>query len=358
MTRVAVVRTSPQTIQDDYQRLFALAGLAEALPPGEPLALKLNLSWSRYFPAASTPPWQLEAVLRALFKAGHRPDALIAVETRTAYVNPRRALKANRLEHLLTAHGIRFVGLGRAERMPYRSKRPLLVLDRLYPDGVPVPTVMYGRNVVHLATLKTHGLCTLTGAIKNGWGAVLPPLTHHLHKYIQEVLVDLLALQLQLHPHRFAVLDGTVCGDGAGPRTMQPRIQNYLIAGSDLLAVDATAARLMGFDPLSIPHMALAHALGLGCGDPDHIEIVGDDISQVNFGFRSQINLALWGDQVLVRGPFRVLERLLLHSRFHALVPVLSALYHDVLWYNLVGRPRLTQFLRSDWGRVFLSYSP
>jgi uncharacterized protein (DUF362 family) len=356
MARVAVVRTSPQTVVEDYQRLLALAGLAEALPAGEPLALKLNLSWSRYFPASSTPPWQLDAALRALLDAGHRAEMLVAVETRTAYVNPRRALKANRLEHLLAKHHIRFVGLGRAERRPYRSTQPLLVLDRLYPDGVPVPAMMCGRNLLHLATVKTHGLCTLTGAVKNGWGSVLPPLTHHLHKYIQEVLVDLLALQLQLHPHRFAVLDGTVCGDGAGPRTMQPRIQNYLLASSDLLAVDAVAARLMGFDPLSIAYIALAHALGLGCGDPDQIQIVGDDISGVSFGFRSQTNLALWGDQVLVRGPFRGLERLLLHSRLHALVPLISALYHDVLWYNIIGRPRLAHFLRSEWGKVLLSY--
>ena len=49
-----------------------------------------------------------------------------------------------------------------------------------------------------------------------------------------------------------------------------------ILASADQVAIDAVAAKLMGFDPLSIKFIRLAHDAGLGCGDPREIEIVGD----------------------------------------------------------------------------------
>jgi hypothetical protein len=57
---------------------------------------------------------------------------------------------------------------------------------------------------------------------------------------------------------------------------MVPHVKNVLLASADQVAIDAVAAKLMGFDPLSIKFIRLAHDLGLGCGDPRDIEIVGD----------------------------------------------------------------------------------
>ena len=102
---------------------------------------------------------------------------------------------------------------------------------------------------------------------------------------MHEVLVDLLYMQRELHPAVFTVMDGTVAGDGAGPRTMIPRVKNLILAASDSVAIDAIAARLMGFDPLSIPFLRMAHERGLGIADPRQIELVGDDVSHENFGF-------------------------------------------------------------------------
>ena len=67
--RVAVLYTSPPTVVDDYQRLFALAGMKEALPAGPRTSLRINISWHVYMPACSTTPWQLEAVIRGLAAA-------------------------------------------------------------------------------------------------------------------------------------------------------------------------------------------------------------------------------------------------------------------------------------------------
>jgi hypothetical protein len=87
-----------------------------------------------------------------------------------------------------------------------------------------------------------------------------------------------------------------------GPRTMIPRVKNLLLAAADSVAIDAIAARLMGFDPLSIPFLRMAHERGLGIADPRQIEIVGDDVSTENFGFQTRKSLVIWGDQMIRKG--------------------------------------------------------
>ena len=112
--------------------------------------------------------------------------------------------------------------------------------------------------------------------MKNAFGGLLNEKRHWTHPVIHETLVDLLMIQKKIHRGIFAVMDGTFAGDGPGPRCMVPYVKNVILASADQVAIDAVAARLMGFDPLSIKYIRLAHDAGLGCGDPREIEIVGD----------------------------------------------------------------------------------
>jgi hypothetical protein len=57
---------------------------------------------------------------------------------------------------------------------------------------------------------------------------------------------------------------------------MLPFTKNVILASADQVAIDAVAAKLMGFDPMQIKFIRMAHEMGLGCGDPRDIEIVGD----------------------------------------------------------------------------------
>jgi hypothetical protein len=213
-----------------------------------------------------------------------------------------------------------------------------------------------GKSIVHLPTVKTHGHSITTGAVKNAFGGLLKEVRHYAHKHIHEVLVDLMIMQRELHPGIFAVMDGTVCGDGAGPRTMIPRIKNYVLAGGDSVAIDAVAAAMMGFDPMTIPYLAMAHERGLGCADLQKIEMAGDDVRGVSFGFSTRRSFVIWGDQMLRKGPLRFLERVALHSPLMVWAPAASNIYHDLLWYPTVGSRRIREFARTDWGKLFESY--
>ena len=173
---------------------------------------------------------------------------------------------------------------------------------------------------------------------------------------IHETLVDLLAIQKEIHPGLFAVMDGTFAGDGPGPRCMVPLVKNYILASADMVAIDAVAAKMMGFDPLSIQFIRLAHERGLGCGDVREIEVVGEDISNVNFHFRVDDTLASRGQKLIYWGPLKRLEKLLLHSYIAPWSYAASILYHDGYWYNFIGRSRVNKALQTDWGKLFTSY--
>jgi hypothetical protein len=173
---------------------------------------------------------------------------------------------------------------------------------------------------------------------------------------MHEVLVDLLYMERELHPAKFSVMDGTVCGDGAGPRTMVPKIHNFILASSDSVAIDAVAARMMGYDPLSIPYLRMAHERGLGVADLRDVEIAGEDIAAVNFGFTTRRSLVIWGDQLIRKGFLRPFERLLLHSPLMVWAPFASNVYHDWLWYPTIGQSRIRRFRRTEWGRLFERY--
>ena len=103
--------------------------------------------------------------------------------------------------------------------------------------------------------------------MKNAFGGLLRENRHWAHTDIHATLVDLLAIQKEIHPGLFAVMDGTICGDGAGPRAMTPVIKDYMLASDDMVAIDAVSAWLMGFDPLAdVDFIRIAHERGLGRG--------------------------------------------------------------------------------------------
>ena len=355
--KVALVGTRPETVLEDYRRVMDLAEYRQTLSPERDLILKLNLSWTKYFPACSSQPWQVEGVVRTLREAGFAPERLIPLENKTVVTNPRRGCRNNLWEPVLDAYGLTFRALPEEEWVVHRFKTPLLKLNRIFPDGIEIPKLYLGRDILHLPTVKTHGHSTTTGAIKNSFGGLLKEVRHYAHKYMHEVLVDLLLMQREIHPNVFAVMDGTVCGNGAGPRTMEPVAKNIVLAGADQVAIDATAARLMGFDPMSIPYLRLCHERGLGVARPAEIDLVGDEeLFGLDFGFSVKRSFVIWGDQMLRRGPLRFLEKIALHSPLVVWAPFASNVYHDRLWYPTIGKSIIRRYNTTPWGRLFKEY--
>ena len=353
---VAVLKTSPERVVQDYSRLMRLAHYQDFLDNGKDTILKLNLSWTKYFPACSSQPWQLDGVLKTLIEDGFNHSQLWPVENKTVVTDPVKGARNNCWLGVLDSYQLPFVPLPDVDWIVYQFKSPLLRLNQIFPEGIQIPKMYVGKQIIHLPTVKTHGHATTTGAVKNSFGGLLNEVRHYAHKYMHEVLVDLLYMQRELHPGVFAVMDGTVCGDGAGPRTMHPRIKNYVLASGDQVAIDAVAAKMMGFDPLKIPYLRMAHERELGVADLSKINIVGEEISKVNFGFKVNRSLVIWGDQLIRKGFLRPFEKVLLHSPLMVWAPFASNVYHDFFWYPFVGRARIREFEKTEWGALWDEY--
>jgi len=357
--KVAVLRTSPATVLEDYQRLYELAGFREALDSSAETILKDNISWHFPFPSANTTPWQLEGSILALAGAGYR--GITCVQNKTVVTNAFKGTDLNGYYPICRRYEVPVLFNFRDEDMRwirYTPKARMNVLDRIYPDGIYIPDYFEGRNVVHLPTVKTHIYTTTTGAMKNAFGGLLNHHRHYTHSWIHETLVDLLAIQKEIHAGLFAAMDGTTAGDGAGPRIMDPQVKSVILASSDQVAIDAVAARLMGFDPMRMLYVSMATDQGLGCGDPRDIELVGDDVSGENWHFRVGKSFHAMLGKLAWFSPLKVLQNLIFHNPIGETgTSLVSEVYHDYYRWNLRERRVFERWMaETEWGRLFQEY--
>jgi uncharacterized protein (DUF362 family) len=363
-SKVALLRTSPPTVLRDYHEIMNLAGYQDVVDKGTDTALKINISWHFFYPGSSTTPWQLEGVIRAMERDGYDPSLIHGCHNRTVVIDAHLGERENKQLPVIEAHGLRNVHLyeGGEEWIDVREAvgdltRKFLCLNDVYPDGFSIPKRLVGENVIHLPTVKTHIFTTTTGAMKNAFGGLLNERRHWTHPVIHETLVDLLMIQQRIHKGIFAVMDGTFAGDGPGPRCMVPHVKNVILASSDQVAIDAVAATLMGFDPLEIRYIRLAHDLGLGCGDPREIEIVGDPgAAAERWGFDGpykKLTFAARMQHNIYWGPLKAPLEWSLKTWVAPWSYVASVLYHDFYWYHRNGKERIREALQSHWGRLF-----
>jgi uncharacterized protein (DUF362 family) len=340
-----------------------LAGYQEALPKDRDTALKVNISWHFFYPGSSTTPWQLEGVIRTMKRDGYDPKLIHACHNRTVVIDAHLGERENKQLDVVQAHGLRNVHLYEGEEWIHVRDAvgdladKFLCLNQVYPDGFMIPKRFIGENIIHLPTIKTHIFTTTTGAMKNAFGGLLNEHRHWTHPVIHETLVDLLMIQKKIHSGVFAVMDGTFAGDGPGPRCMMPMVKNVLLASSDQVAIDAVAAKLMGFDPMrDIKFVRLAHERGLGCGDPREIEIVGDlDAAKENWNFVGPFKKMTFASRMQHKIYWGPLKKPIEWSLKTILAPwayIASVMYHDLFWYP-THQGRIREILKSDWGRLF-----
>ena len=356
--KVAVLRTQPETVLQDYERLLELAEVRQALDPNATTILKDNISWHYPMPSANTTPWQLEGTVLALRKAGYTD--LSCVQNKTVVINTFKGEDLNHYVPIFRHYDVPVLYNFKNEDItwvPYEPKAEMLVLDRIYPKGIRLPDYFFGKNIVHLPTAKCHIYTTTTGAMKNAFGGLLSTHRHYTHTWIHETLVDLLAIQKEIHPGIFAVMDATTAGNGPGPRTMKPEVKNVILASADQVAIDAVSAKLMGFDPLTIDYIRLAHERGLGVGDVSEIELVGDDVSGENWGFEVGYNFHRFLAWLGWYGPTRVLQKLIFRTPL-VIIPILaSEINHDYIHWPLKERHIYERWRReTPWGQLFQSY--
>lgn len=143
--------------------------------------------------------------------------------------------------------------------------------------------VVESSHIINIPKMKTHGLMTYTGAVKNLFGCIPGTLKARMHLRFQsaeEFSLMLLDLIAAVRP-AVSVLDAVVAMDGDGPSHGRPRQFGAIIASCDPVAVDAVALLTAGVDPMRVPYLAAASELGIGAVRREDITILGDSIESI-----------------------------------------------------------------------------
>ncbi|MCK4720597.1 DUF362 domain-containing protein, partial [bacterium] len=293
--KVAVIRTTPETVIDDYITAMKLADIDKFIDIDKTTILKDNISWHFPFPGANTTPWQMEGTILGLQAVGNKD--IVCVQNETVVTRAEKGEKLNKYDVVFKKYDIPVLYNFLDKDMKwikYEPKAEMKVLPDIFPNGIMIPDYFFGKNIIHQPTMKCHIYTTTTGAMKNAFGGLLNRSRHMTHSVIHETLVDLLNIQYEIHSGVFAVMDGTTAGNGPGPRTMIPVEKDIILASADQVAIDAVSASMMGFVPMDeLDYVRLGHEAGLGVGRLDEIEIVGDsEVAEESWGFHVGANFA------------------------------------------------------------------
>jgi uncharacterized protein (DUF362 family) len=146
-------------------------------------------------------------------------------------------------------------------------------------------TVLGADLIVSLAKMKTHHWAGATLSMKNFFG-VVPGSVYGWPKnklHYLGISESIVALNRQFASKAFAIVDGVIGMEGNGPIQGTPKPAGVLVMGRDLVAVDATCARVMGIDPEKLDYLRMAADLGhLHTG---RIEQRGETVASVQTNF-------------------------------------------------------------------------
>lgn len=249
----------------DYKS--CLSGYKKAL-------IKVNfITTKTWDTGATTDPIVVEAIIR---KLKDLPLEIFVVESDATMTNADKAAEATGMKEMCQQNGIEFLNLRYQKE---KVKIPIPGCETL--GSITVPKIITESAVISAAKLKTHMATKVTLGMKNMFGLMPDKFKAKFHaKGISSVIID---INTVIKP-ALTVIDGFVAMEGRGPTDGTPVKMDLIIAGKDVVATDATAARVMGFDPKEISHIRRAGEKGLG--NIDNIEIVGSKIEEVTKEFK------------------------------------------------------------------------
>jgi uncharacterized protein (DUF362 family) len=188
-------------------------------------------------------------------------------------------------EYLLAASGLQYALAQTAGRYIDLNGDAVARVARLSDytelDGLYLPrTILDADLLVSMPKLKTHHWAGVTLSLKNMFG-ILPGSVYGWPKNVLHfagIPRSILDINASLPVPRFNIVDGIVGMEGNGPIQGTARASGVLVFGADPVAVDATAARLMGIDPFKVGYLAEADRF-LGNGLEERIDQRGETIA-------------------------------------------------------------------------------
>jgi uncharacterized protein (DUF362 family) len=221
---------------------------------------------------ATTDPIVVEAIIKKLKEL---PVKVYVAESDATMTNADKAFEATGMKDMCSRNGVEWLNLGHV-----KDRVTLKVPNGEALKNITVPRLVTESAVISAAKLKTHVDTGVTLGMKNMFGLLPDKFKGKYHlKGISKVVVD---INTVLRP-ALTVIDGFVGMEGQGPVDGTPVQMNLIIAGTDPVATDATACRIMGINPHEIKHIRKAFEKGLGRSEA---QVVGEKLNTVTRAFK------------------------------------------------------------------------
>lgn len=275
MSKVALVK-GPREHETVYKAVDLVGGLKDIVKNAPRVLIKVNfISTKTYETGATTDPLVVEALIR---KAKEFSDQVFVVESDASMTNADKACKATGMLQMCENNDVKFINLRREkEKIQLKIPNPEVL------QTITVPKIVVDSAIINAAKLKTHNVTGVTLGMKNMFGLLPEKFKAKYHfRNISKVIVDINSV---LKP-QLTVIDGFYALEGPGPVSGKPVKLDLIIAGRDVVAVDATACRVMGIDPDEIYHIKRAYEKGFGEMMRDKIELVGNSLEEVSRKFQ------------------------------------------------------------------------
>lgn len=259
---------------DPVFKALDLINYKSALAGWDKVLIKVNFITDKTWDTgATTDPIVVEAIIQKLKEL---PVKVYVVESDATMTNADRAFEKTGMKDMCERNGVECLNLRYAE-----DKVELAVPDGEALKSITVPRIVTESAVISAAKLKTHVNTGVTLGMKNMFGLLPEKFKGKYHlKGISKVVVD---INTVLKP-ALTVIDGFVGMEGSGPIDGAPVKMDLIIAGTDAVATDATACRVMGIDPHEIKHVRRAYEKGLG--NIDAVQVIGEKLDAVMRPFK------------------------------------------------------------------------
>jgi len=245
-----------------------LGGITSFIKPGDRVLIKPNLL--KASPAANAVTTHPE-IVRAAIRLAHEAGGVVQVGDSPGFGDLRKVCEKSGLLEVIQQEGAALQGLEEAVERKNRGQFHRFEISR---------AVVEADVVINLPKLKTHGMTTLTGAVKNLFGCIpgKRKVQWHFntgvnHDAFARMLVELCAL---IQP-RLTIMDAVIGMDGNGPGSGDPFSIGLVLAGRDPVALDVVSGAIVGVDPALLTVVRAAAAAGIGETVLDRIRLYGEE---------------------------------------------------------------------------------
>ncbi len=298
--------------------------------------IKINGMSSELLPGVSTSPWVFEAVLQHVRK--HFPMTRIYFGDSDGYGVRQVDKMVENWGYLPIAdkYNAHFVNLSKDKKVKVR-------IGNVFGTQSLPKTLLDVDAIVNLPVGKTHGLSTMTAAMKNLWG-LLPEIRYKFHPVIHDAIAE---LNLFFDKVVLNVCDMTITQHGPGPRCGHRRVCDVVMVSTDRVAMDAAVATFMGFDPELIEYIQHADTLTIGHAD---FKIKGDPF------YTERFKPSVVDDHFLYRWRKRiqkmpVIGDLVFKTHLYYLAVKFAEFYNKKIYYWTEGKEVQHWVLNETWYR-------